>query len=126
MISNRTQTHRFTFAENELNSIIRFEDIDRETSVYKGYIALNRLFQIAKCESHNNSLVVRKFLLSLHDGRRFPLDPSILQYLDNRLIDDCMLVLAMKSKEPGTPIASRVNMGKTFFAAFARSVGGLS
>ena len=59
-----------------------------------GMPALVRLLRVAKGNTGQSEHIGR-FLLSLYNGRAYPLDPSNLRCIDWDLQQDCLCVLAM-------------------------------
>lgn len=62
-----------------------------------GVEALKRLYTVA-CGRSGQCRYVARFLLSLYNGQRFPLDPTELRAIDEALFEDCMAVLRMDAR----------------------------
>jgi len=63
----------------------------------RGEAALRRLFAASNRDSGQSRYVAR-FLLSLYNGQRFPLDLTDLRAIDDSLFEDCMAVLRMDAR----------------------------
>ncbi|QRF63233.1 hypothetical protein [Variovorax paradoxus] len=63
----------------------------------QGEAALQRLFA-ASSRDAGQSRYVARFLLSLYNGERFPLDLKDLRAIDDALFEDCIAVLRMDAR----------------------------
>jgi hypothetical protein len=83
----------------------------------RGTPALWRLLPIAQADT-GQSAVVRRFLLGLYDGGRFPFVLADLRRLDDALVDDCLAVLAMDAWAT-VDICERIQDGQKIFRELA-------
>jgi len=104
----------------DLVRVLHIEEKSRNDAEIKGVPALHRLFNIAKSNSRQ-ALVIRRFLLGLYDGARFPVNLNSLRYIDVTLIDDALLVLGMDAKSLSANIDDHIAKGSMFFEAWARN-----
>lgn len=69
-------------------------ELDREALGAMGESALQRLLVVSKRRSAQSAVVAR-FLVALHDGRRFPFDLGELRSVHAEVFRDCAEVLKM-------------------------------
>ncbi len=95
---------------------------ERQAAIDNGLPALQRLATIAYGDTGQAS-TVRRFVLGLYNGRRFPLDPTTLRGLDKELFDDCMAVLTLDARATVKEVHEYFENGSELFEAFARMEG---
>ncbi len=87
-----------------------------------GFEALQRLYEAAISHAGQGEVIAR-FLLSLYNGQRFPLDPSDLRILDNALFEDCMTLLRMDARVTAREVHTYFSDGGKKFEALANDWG---
>lgn len=101
---------------------IRDLEIERETVLAAGLPALQRLAKIAQRDT-GQAVTVRRFLLGLYNGHRWPFDLTTLRGLDRDLFDDCMALLRLDARATVKEVHQYFTNGGELFAAFARMEG---
>ncbi|MDZ4153745.1 hypothetical protein [Methylicorpusculum sp.] len=96
---------------------------ERETLVSVGVPALHRLAKIASRDTGQAS-TVRRFLLGLYNGYRWPFDLTRLRGLDQDLFSDCLDVLTMDARATVQEIHYYFESGDAVFAEFAQMEAG--
>jgi hypothetical protein len=76
---------------------IRNLEIERQAVTEAGIPALFRLADIAEGDT-GQAATVRRFLLGLYNGHRFPFNLITLRGLDKALFDDCLAVLKLDAR----------------------------
>lgn len=84
-----------------------------------GFEALQRLYEIALCDS-GQCRPVACFLLGLYNGIRFPFDLTDLRTLDNVIFEDCMTVLRMDARVTAREVHTYFSDGGAKFEALAK------
>lgn len=101
---------------------IRDLEIERETVLAAGLPALQRLAKIAQRDT-GQAGTVRRFLLGLYNGHRWPFDLTTLRGLDRDLFDDCMALLRLDARATIKEVHQYFTNGNELFSAFARMEG---
>jgi hypothetical protein len=91
----------------------------RKNSIFAdGQPALQRLVNIAQNDT-GQAITVRRLLLGLYNGHRFPFDLNRLRGLDDALYDDCMAVIAMDARATVKEIHEYIQNGSWLFETWA-------
>jgi homoaconitase/3-isopropylmalate dehydratase large subunit len=80
-----------------INQQVNADDNTRESVMKNGKEALFRLYEVTQ-RGTGQSRVVAVFLASLYNGRAFSFDLTDLRVLDEKLFEDCMVVLRMDAR----------------------------
>jgi hypothetical protein len=91
----------------------------KQTLHAAGQPALQRLVNIAQNDT-GQAVTVRRLLLGLYNGYRFPFDLTRLRGLDSALYDDCMAVIAMDARAPLKEIHEYIQNGSALFETWAQ------
>ncbi|WP_341325933.1 hypothetical protein [Methylotuvimicrobium sp. KM2] len=119
------RNHQHAPKEEAVNSFlqkIQAQELERETVLAAGLPALQRLANIAKGDT-GQAGTVRRFLLGLYNGHRWPFDLTTFRGLDRDLFDDCMALLRMDARATVKEIHQYFKNGGELFAAFAQMEG---
>ncbi|PKD41452.1 hypothetical protein CWO84_04790 [Methylomonas sp. Kb3] len=108
-----------TQAGNDFFRQIAELDAERQTVTATGLPALIRLSAIANRDT-GQAGTVRRFLLGLYNGYRFPFNLVTLRGLDKVLFDDCMAVLALDARATAKEIHQYLDNGDTCFQRWAQ------
>lgn len=103
---------------NFFQKVAEFE-AKKQTSLEKGHPALARLLEVAKRDT-GQSMTVRRVLLGLYNGHRFPFDLTELRGLDTELFDDCMAVITMDACATIQEIHQYIPNGGRLFESWAQ------
>lgn len=91
----------------------------RKKSIFSaGQPALQRLVNIAQNDT-GQAMTVRRVLLGLYNGHRFPFNLTQLRGLDDALYDDCMTVIAMDARATVKEIHEYIQNGSRLFETWA-------
>lgn len=101
-----------------LDQIAAFES-ERKTATEAGRPALIRLANIATGDT-GQAGTVRRFLLGLYNGHRWPFDLTTLRGLDKALFDDCLAVLTLDARATMKEVHQYFKNGGELFDSFAR------
>lgn len=104
-------------ADNNIGSVLlrqaeHEKDLDRKEA--SGVRALKRLVVIAQNDS-GQPRIVRRFLLGLYNGERWPFDMTDLRCLDAQILADCLLVLGMDAAGPRREVHKYIDGGDDLF-----------
>ncbi len=94
-------------------------DAERQAVTATGLPALIRLSAVADRDT-GQAGTVRRFLLGLYNGYRFPFNLVTLRGLDKDLFDDCMAVLALDARATAKEIHHYLDNGDTCFQRWAQ------
>lgn len=108
-----------TSAEAKFIQQILEADAEREAATAAGIPALIRLADIADRDS-GQANTVRRFLLGLYNGYRFPFNLIELRGLDKALFDDCMAVLTLDARATAKEIHHYLDDGGERFERWAQ------
>ncbi|WP_404355568.1 hypothetical protein [Methylotuvimicrobium sp. KM1] len=109
-------------AVNSFLEQIHALEIERETVLTAGLPALQRLANIAKGDT-GQAGTVRRFLLGLYNGHRWPFDLTTLRGLDRDLFDDCMALLRLDARATIKEVHQYFTNGSALFAKFVKMEG---
>ena len=104
-----------------LQQIHAFE-IERKAVLDAGLPALVRLAKIAQNDT-DQAGTVRRFLLGLYNGNRWPFDMTTLRGLDKALFDDCMDVLRLDARATVKEVHQYFKNGDFIFSRWASLEG---
>ncbi|WP_197737416.1 DUF7673 family protein [Methylomonas rhizoryzae] len=93
-------------------------DAERQAVIDAGIPALLRLAKIAERDT-GQAETVRRFLLGLYNGYRFPFNLVTLRGLDKALFDDCMAVLTLDARATTQEIHLYIANGGELFERWA-------
>jgi hypothetical protein len=102
---------------------IRNLEIERQAVTEAGIPALLRLAEIAEGDT-GQAATVRRFLLGLYNGYRFPFNLITLRGLDKVLFDDCLAVLKLDARATRQEVHHYVDNGGELFERFAGMMEG--
>jgi len=105
-------------AVNDFLRQIRDLDTERQAVTLAGIPALGRLARIAEGDT-GQAATVRRFLLGLYNGYRFPFNLITLRGLDKTLFDDCMAVLKLDARATRQEVHQYFDNGSELFERFA-------
>lgn len=105
-----------------LDQIAAF-DIERQSVTAAGIPALERLVIVANRDS-GQAATVRRFLLGLYNGYRFPFNLVTLRGLDKDLFDDCMAVLTLDARATAKEVHQYLDNGGERFESWASDESG--
>jgi hypothetical protein len=100
-------------------ALIKARDAERIAVTETGIPALIRLVEVAKRDT-GQSETVRRFLLGLYNGNRFPFNLNKFCGLDKELFDDCLMVLALDARGRTQEIHRCVLNGDELFSRWAK------
>jgi len=98
-------------------------EIERQTVTEAGIHALVRLAKIAEGDT-GQAATVRRFLLGLYNGYRFPFNLITLRGLDKALFDDCVDVLKLDARVTRQEVHQYFDNGGELFERFASMMKG--
>ena len=98
-------------------------DSERKAATDAGIPALLRLVKVADRDT-GQAATVRKFLLGLYNGYRFPFNLVKLRSLDKALFDDCMAVLTLDARVTAKEVHLYIDNGGKCFERWAKMAGG--
>ncbi|MBE0437246.1 MAG: hypothetical protein IBX56_15750 [Methylomicrobium sp.] len=98
-------------------------ETEREAALTAGLPALKRLAEIAKRDT-GQAVTVRRLLLGLYNGSRWPFDLVTLRGLDRDLFEDCMTVIRLDARATLKEIHQYFADGSTLFRSLAELEGG--
>jgi hypothetical protein len=101
---------------------IRDLEIERQAATEAGIPALVRLARIAEGDT-GQAATVRRFLLGLYNGYRFPFNLITLRGLDKALFDDCLAVLKLDARATRQEVHHYFENGSELFERFAGMEG---
>lgn len=104
-----------------LDQIVTFES-ERKTAIEAGKPALIRLANIATGDT-GQAGTVRRFLLGLYNGHRWPFDLTTLRGLDKDLFEDCIAVLTLDARATMKEVHCYFKNGGELFDRFAGMEG---
>lgn len=104
-----------------LDQISAFEN-ERKAAIEAGKPALLRLANIATGDT-GQAGTVRRFLLGLYNGHRWPFDLTTLRGLDKDLFDDCIAVLTLDARATIKEVHCYFKNGGELFERFAGMEG---
>jgi hypothetical protein len=110
-------------AVNDFLRQIRNLEIERQAVTKSGVPALIRLAEIAEGDT-GQAATVRRFLVGLYNGYRFPFNLITLRGLDNVLFDDCMAVLKLDARATNQEVHEYFDNGGELFERFAGMMEG--
>lgn len=96
-------------------------DAERQAVTATGIPALMRLAEIAERDT-GQAATVRRFLLGLYNGYRFPFNLVQLRGLDKALFADCMAVLTLDAKATVQEVHCYLDDGDALFERWAQSL----
>jgi hypothetical protein len=108
-------------AVNDFLRQIRDLEIERQAVTEAGIPALVRLAKIAEGDT-GQAATVRRFLLGLYNGYRFPFNLITLRGLDKELFDDCLDVLKLDARATRQEVHQYIDNGGELFERFAGMV----
>jgi hypothetical protein len=97
---------------------IAAHEVRRKDALTAGQPALQRLVSIAQNDT-GQAITVRRVLLGLYNGHRFPFNLNQLRGLDDALFDDCMAVIAMDTRATVKEIHEYIQNGSWLFETWA-------
>jgi hypothetical protein len=106
-------------AVNDFLQQIRDLDIERQAVTEAGIPALVRLAEIAEADT-GQAETVRRFLLGLYNGYRFPFNLITLRGLDKALFDDCLAVLKLDARATRQEVHHYIDNGGELFERWAQ------
>lgn len=101
-----------------LDQIAAFEN-ERQAAIDNGLPALQRLANIAQGDT-GQSGTIRRFLLGLYNGHRWPFDLTTLRGLDKDLFEDCIAVVTLDARATVKEVHQYFKNGGELFENFAR------
>ena len=101
---------------------IRVFEIERKAVIDAGLPALQRLATTANNDT-GQAGTVRRFLLGLYNGHRWPFDLTTLRGLDKDLFDDCIDVLKLDARATVKEVHQYFKNGGELFKRFAKMEG---
>jgi hypothetical protein len=110
-------------AVNDFLRQIRDLDIERQAVTEAGIPALFRLAKVAEGNT-GQAATVRRFLLGLYNGYRFPFNLITLRGLDKVLFDDCLAVLKLDARVTRQEVHQYLDNGSQLFERFAGMMEG--
>jgi hypothetical protein len=110
-------------AVNNFLQQIRDLETERQAVTEAGNPALFRLAKIADGDT-GQAATVRRFLLGLYNGYRFPFNLITLRGLDKALFDDCMDVLKLDARATRQEVHQYFDNGGELFERFAGMMEG--
>jgi hypothetical protein len=110
-------------AVNNFLQQIRDLENERQAITEAGIPALVRLAKIAEGDT-GQAATVRRFLLGLYNGYRFPFNLITLRGLDKALFDDCMAVLKLDARATRQEVHQYFDNGGELFERFAGMMEG--
>jgi hypothetical protein len=105
-------------AVNDFLQQIRDLHTERQAVTEAGIPALVRLARIAEGDT-GQAATVRRFLLGLYNGYRFPFNLITLRGLDKALFDDCLAVLKLDARATRQEVHQYFDNGGELFEKFA-------
>jgi hypothetical protein len=118
-MQNITQKPEQPEAVNDFLQQIRDLEIERQTVIEAGIPALFRLAKIAEGDT-GQAATVRRFLLGLYNGHRFPFNLITLRGLDKALFDDCLIVLKLDARATRQEVHHYIDNGGELFERWAQ------
>jgi hypothetical protein len=106
-------------AVNDFLRQIRDLEIERQAVTESGIPALVRLVKIAEGDT-GQAGTVRRFLLGLYNGYRFPFNLITLRGLDKVLFDDCLDVLKLDARATRQEVHHYIDNGGELFERWAQ------
>jgi hypothetical protein len=106
-------------AVNDFLRQIRDLEIERRAVTEAGIPALLRLAEIAEGDTGQAS-TVRRFLLGLYNGYRFPFNLITLRGLDKELFDACLDVLKLDARATRQEVHHYIDNGGELFERWAQ------
>jgi hypothetical protein len=106
-------------AVNDFLRQIRDLEAERQAITEAGVPALVRLAEIAEGDT-GQAATVRRFLLGLYNGYRFPFNLITLRGLDKALFDDCIAVLKMDARATRQEVHQYIDNGGELFERWAQ------
>jgi len=110
-------------AVNDFLQQIRDLEIERQAVTEAGIPALFRLAKIAEGDT-GQAATVRRFLLGMYNGHRFPFNLITLRGLDKALFDDCLAVLKLDARVTRQEVHEYFENGSELFERFAGRMEG--
>jgi len=110
-------------AVNNFLRQIRDLEIERQAVTDAGIPALIRLAEIAESDT-GQAATVRRFLLGLYNGYRFPFNLITLRGLDKALFDDCLAVLKLDARVTRQEVHQYFDNGGELFERFVDMMEG--
>jgi len=110
-------------AVNDFLRQIRDLETERHAVTEAGIPALIRLAEIAEGDT-GQAATVRRFLLGLYNGYRFPFNLITLRGLDKALFDDCIAVLKLDARATRQEVHHYFDNGGELFERFAGRMEG--
>jgi len=110
-------------AVNDFLQQIRDLETERQAVTEAGVPALIRLAKIADGDT-GQAATVRRFLLGLYNGYRFPFNLITLRGLDKALFDDCIAVLKLDARATRQEVHHYFDNGGELFERFAGRMEG--
>jgi hypothetical protein len=118
----QTKTQKPTEQPEAINVFlrqIRDLDIERQAVTEAGIPALIRLAEIAEGDT-GQAATVRRFLLGLYNGYRFPFNLITLRGLDKELFDDCLDVMKLDARVTRQEVHHYFDNGGELFERWAQ------
>jgi hypothetical protein len=106
-------------AVNDFLRQIRDLEIERQAVTEAGVPALARLADIAEGDT-GQAATVRRFLLGLYNGHRFPFNLITLRGLDKALFEDCLSVLKLDARATRQEVHHYIDNGGELFERWAQ------
>lgn len=97
-------------------------ETEREAALKAGLPALKRLAEIAKRDT-GQAVTVRRLLLGLYNGSRWPFDLVTLRGLDRDLFEDCLNVVRLDARATLREIHQYFTDGGALFRNLAKLEG---
>jgi len=97
-------------------------DAEREAVTEAGIPALHRLAKVAERDT-GQAETVRRFLLGLYNGYRFPFNLVTLRGLDKVLFEDVVAVLKLDARATAKEVHQYLDNGGELFEGWAQAGG---
>ncbi|MDD2661523.1 MAG: hypothetical protein PHY54_17875 [Methylococcales bacterium] len=104
---------------DKLHEQIRARDAERVAATEAGIPALIRLVKVAERDT-GQSETIRRFLLGLYNGNRFPFNLNKFCNLDKDIFDDCVMVLTFDARARVREIHTCILKGDELFSRWAK------
>lgn len=115
-----TDTQNHDPVSNFMKAIAEHE-LEREAAIKEGLPALQRLAKIAQRDT-GQAVTVRRFLLGLYNGHRWPFDLTNLRSIDKDLFDDCLAVLTLDARATIKEVHQYFTNGSALFETWAKEM----